>query len=60
MTAHLSTHIPYVPVPLDPLPNDAEALGAGFQHYLSYHLGRSRAARPSTCIMRCPTPCVTA
>ncbi|HRJ54478.1 MAG TPA: glycogen/starch/alpha-glucan phosphorylase [Candidatus Thiothrix moscowensis] len=40
MTQHLSTHIPYVSVPLDPLPNHAEALGDDFQRYLSYHLGR--------------------
>ncbi|OQX00380.1 MAG: glycogen phosphorylase [Thiothrix lacustris] len=40
MTEQFSHHIPYVPVPLDPLPNDAEALGNDFQRYLSYHLGR--------------------
>jgi len=46
MTSHLSTHIPYVPVPLDPLPNDAESLGNDFQRYLSYHLGRFQGCPP--------------
>ena len=40
MTKHLSNLAPYVAVPLDPLPNDAEALGSDFQRYLSYYLGR--------------------
>jgi len=40
MTAHFSNHIPYVTIPLDPLPNDEEALGSDFQRYLSYHMGR--------------------
>lgn len=30
----------YRPVPLEPLPNDAESLGNDLQRYLSYHLGR--------------------
>ncbi|EIJ35042.1 glycogen/starch/alpha-glucan phosphorylase [Thiothrix nivea] len=46
MTAHQSTYIPYIPVPLDPLPNDAEALGSDFQRYLSYHLGRFQGCPP--------------
>ncbi|HPE58830.1 MAG TPA: glycogen/starch/alpha-glucan phosphorylase [Thiolinea sp.] len=29
-----------IPVMLEPLPNDAEALGEDYQRYLSYHLGR--------------------
>jgi starch phosphorylase len=46
MTSHLSTHVPYVAVPLDPLPNDAESLGNDFQRYLSYHLGRFQGCPP--------------
>ncbi len=46
MTSQLSDYIPYVPVPLDPLPNDAEALGSDFQRYLSYHLGRFQGCPP--------------
>lgn len=37
---------PYVAIPLDPLPNDAESLGADFQRYLSYHLGRFQGCPP--------------
>jgi starch phosphorylase len=46
MTSHLSTHIPYVEIPLDPLPNDTESLGNDFQRYLSYHLGRFQGCPP--------------
>ncbi len=46
MTEHFSHHIPYVPVPLDPLLNDAESLGDDFQRYLSYHLGRFQGCPP--------------
>ena len=46
MTSQFSTHVPYVPVPLDPLPNDAESLGSDFQRYLSYHLGRFQGCPP--------------
>ncbi|HPQ95729.1 MAG TPA: glycogen/starch/alpha-glucan phosphorylase, partial [Thiolinea sp.] len=31
---------PVIPVMLDPLSNDASALGEDYQRYLSYHLGR--------------------
>ena len=40
MTTHPSNQIPFLPVELDPLNNDAEAIGSDFQRYLSYHLGR--------------------
>ncbi|MFM2318076.1 MAG: hypothetical protein RLZZ215_697 [Pseudomonadota bacterium] len=40
MTTHPSNRIPFLPVELDPLSNDAEAIGSDFQRYLSYHLGR--------------------
>jgi starch phosphorylase len=46
MTQQFYNHIPYVPVPLDPLPNDAEALGNDFQRYLSYYLGRFQGCPP--------------
>ena len=40
MNSHPSNRIPFIPVQLDPLPGDAEAIGNDFQRYLSYHLGR--------------------
>lgn len=46
MTSQSSNHMPYMPVPLDPLPNDAESLGSDFQRYLSYHLGRFQGCPP--------------
>lgn len=46
MASHPSSHIPYMAVPLDPLPSDAESLGIDFQRYLSYHLGRFQGCPP--------------
>lgn len=46
MTSQLAKNVPYVPVPLEPLPNDAESLGNDFQRYLSYYLGRFQGCPP--------------
>ncbi len=46
MQSHQSTRTPYVAIPLDPLPADAEAIGKDFQRYLSYHLGRFQGCPP--------------
>lgn len=46
MTTQSSLTPPYMPIPLDPLPNDAESLGEDFQRYLSYRLGRFQGCPP--------------
>lgn len=46
MTTQSSLMTPYMPIPLDALPSDAESLGDDFQHYLSYYLGRFQGCPP--------------